>query len=165
MAKGKGGNVVGMVESIVRSVVEELGYRLWDVRYEKEGPDWFLRVFIDKDGDMTTADCEVVSRAVDPLIDEADPIVESYFFEVSSPGLGRRLTKPEHFVAVCGEKINLRLYRADASGQKEYTGLLQRAENDCIVLETEQGEQTIALADLSFAKLCDDEDLFSNIEK
>ena len=165
MAKGKGGNVVGLVESIVRPVAEELGYRLWDVRYEKEGPDWFLRVFIDKDGDMTTGDCEIVSRAVDPLIDEADPIAESYFFEVSSPGLGRRLTKLEHFAAVCGQKVYLRLYRADAGGQKEYTGLLLRAENESIALETEQGEQTIALADLSFAKLCDDEDLFSNIDK
>ncbi len=100
MAKGKGGNTVAVVERIARPVVEALGYRLWDVRYEKEGPDHFLRVFIDKDGDMDTADCEKVSRALDPLIDEADPIEESYYFEVGSPGLGRRLTRPEHFAAV-----------------------------------------------------------------
>ena len=160
MAKGKGGNTVAVVERIARPVVEALGYRLWDVGYEKEGPDHFLRVFIDKDGDMDTADCEKVSRALDPLIDEADPIEESYYFEVGSPGLGRRLTRPEHFAAVCGEKVLVKLYRADASGQKEFTGVLTGAGEGQIALDTGEGERRFALSDVALAKLCDDEDLF-----
>ena len=160
MAKGKGGGTVAVVERIARPVVEQLGYRLWDVRYEKEGPDHFLRVFIDKDGTMSTEDCERVSRALDPLIDEADPIEESYYFEVSSPGLGRRLTRPEHFAAVAGQKILVRLYRADESGEKEFSGILGGLEGETITLDTPAGEKSFGLGDLALAKLCDDEDLF-----
>lgn len=161
MAKGKGGNVTRLVEQLAKPVTEQLGYRLWDVRYEKEGPDWFLRVFIDKDGDMTTEDCEAVSRALDPLIDEADPIEESYYFEVSSPGLGRRLTRPEHFAAKLGEKALVRLFRPDESGVKEFSGALVAADGSTVTLQTEAGaEKTFAFADITLAKLCDDEDLF-----
>ena len=160
MAKGKGGSVVAAVEQLARPVVEQLGYRLWDVRYEKEGPDHFLRVFIDKDGDMDTADCEKVSRALDPLIDAADPIEESYFFEVSSPGLGRRLTRPEHFEAERGRKVLARLIRPDASGCREFTGTLQGLAEGSVVLALPEGERRIPAADLSLVKLCDDEDLF-----
>lgn len=162
MAKGKGGNVTHLVEQLAAPVVTELGYQLWDVRYEKEGPDWFLRIFIDKDGDMTTADCETVSRALDPLIDEADPIEESYFFEVSSPGLGRRLLKPAHFAAVLGQKATLRLFRPDESGCKEYTGILTGFADSTVTLSQEGSEKSFALGDISLAKLCDDENLFAD---
>lgn len=162
MAKGKGKNVTGLVQQLAQPVVAQLGYRLWDVRYEKEGPDWFLRVFIDKDGDMTTSDCEVVSRALDPLIDEADPIEESYFFEVSSPGLGRRLVKPAHFAAVEGQKTLVRLFRPDDTGCKEYTGILTAVTDDGVCLAVGEGEKTFAFTDIALAKLCDDEDLFAD---
>ena len=161
MAKGKGGNTVAVVEGIARPVVEQLGYRLWDVRYEKEGPDYFLRVLIDKDGLMDTDDCEKVSRALDPLIDEADPIEGSYYFEVGSPGLGRRLTRPEHFAAVQGPKVLLRLYRPAETGVKELTGLLAGADAAGVSLQMDGGVRTVAMADIALAKLCDDEDLFS----
>lgn len=160
MAKGKGGATVAIVEGIARPVVERMGYRLWDVRYEKEGPDHFLRVFIDKDGPMSTEDCEAVSRALDPLIDEADPIEESYYFEVSSPGLGRRLVRPEHFAAVLGQKVALRLYRAQEDGEKEFAGTLTAADAEGVTLDTPQGERSFTLSQLALAKLCDDEDLF-----
>ena len=160
MAKGKGGATVAIVEGIARPVVERMGYRLWDVRYEKEGPDRFLRVFIDKDGPMSTEDCEAVSRALDPLIDEADPIEESYYFEVSSPGLGRRLVRPEHFAAVVGQKVALRLYRAQEDGEKEFSGILTGAGDGEVTLDTPQGERGFKLDQLALAKLCDDEDLF-----
>ncbi len=71
-----------------------MGLRLWDVRFEKEGPDWFLRVLIDRDEPMDTDTCAEVSHAIDPLLDEADPIDQSYYLEVGSPGMGRRLTRP-----------------------------------------------------------------------
>ena len=95
MAKTAGGkNTAGVVETLVRPVVEGMGLSLWDVRFEKEGPDWYLRVLIDKpDGTMDTDTCALVSHAIDPVIDEADPIDQSYFLEVGSPGLGRRLTR------------------------------------------------------------------------
>lgn len=159
MAKGKGG-AAAIVEQIARPVVERMGYRLWDVRFEKEGPDHFLRVLIEKDGDMSTADCEAVSRALDPLIDQADPVEGSYYFEVGSPGLGRRLTRPEHFAAALGQKVAVRLYRAGADGLRELAGLLAAADPQGIRLQLPDGLRSIPMADLAMAKLCDDEDLF-----
>lgn len=92
MAKQSGGNTAQRVEALVRPVVEGMGLRLWDVVFEKEGPDWYLRVLIDRDGTMDTDTCAEVSHALDPILDEADPIDQSYYLEVGSPGLGRKLT-------------------------------------------------------------------------
>lgn len=84
-----------------------MGLRLWDVVFEKEGPDWYLRILIDKtDGSvMDTDTCAAVSHALDPVLDEADPIEQSCHLEVGSPGLGRKLTCPEHYAALLGQKI------------------------------------------------------------
>ena len=161
MAKGNGGgNTARTVEQLVRPVVEGIGLRLWDVRFEKEGPDWFLRIFIDRDTPLDTDTCEAVSRAIDPVIDAADPIDQSYFMEVGSPGLGRRLTRPEHFEACLGQKIAARLIRPDASGARELEGILRAFANGDITLEGPEGPVTFPLANASFVKLCDDEDLF-----
>ena len=87
MAKGKNhqpGGAAAVVEALVRPTVEGFGLRLWDVRFEKEGPDWFLRVLIDRDEPLDTDTCEAVSRAIDPILDEADPIEGSYTLEVGS---------------------------------------------------------------------------------
>ena len=97
MAGNKKGNTVEIVTDIVKPVIEEMGLTLWDVRFEKEGAGWYLRVFIDKEGGVDINDCENVSRATDPLIDEADPITQAYYYEVSSPGIGRALVRPWHF--------------------------------------------------------------------
>ena len=106
MAKAKGGpSTAQVVETLVRPVVEGMGLRLWDVRFEKEGPDWFLRILIDRDIPLDTDTCEAVSRAIDPVIDAADPIEQSYYMEVGSPGLGRRLTRDEHFTLCRGQKV------------------------------------------------------------
>ena len=109
MAKQSGGNTAQRVEALVRPVVEGMGLRLWDVVFEKEGPDWYLRVLIDRDGTMDTDTCAEVSHALDPILDEADPIDQSYYLEVGSPGLGRKLTRPEHYEALKGEKIGVKL--------------------------------------------------------
>ena len=93
MAKGKGGFTVERAEQIARPVLEQLKLTLWDVRFEKEGSVWYLRYFLDKEGGVTIDDCEAFSRAVDPLLDEADPIEQSYTLEVSSPGVERELTR------------------------------------------------------------------------
>lgn len=163
MAKaGSGQSTVHLVEQLVRPVIEELGFSLWDVRYEKEGPDWYLRIFADNPaGQMDMNACETISRAIDPVIDAADPIDEAYFMEVGSPGLGRRLTRAEHFAPYVGQKIAARLIRPDATGNREQEGVLQRFENGEITLETTKGTVAFALAATSFVKLCDDENLFS----
>ena len=163
MAKGKNhqpGGAAAVVEALVRPTVEGFGLRLWDVRFEKEGPDWFLRVLIDRDEPLDTDTCEAVSRAIDPILDEADPIDQSYYLEVGSPGLGRKLTRPEHYKAVQGQKISVRLYRANENGVKEFSGLLTSREGNTITLEGPAGPMQFELSAVSTVRLCDDEDLF-----
>ena len=117
MAKQSGGNTAQRVEALVRPTVEGMGLRLWDVVFEKEGPDWYLRVLIDKaDGStMDTDTCADVSHALDPILDEADPIEQSYYLEVGSPGLGRKLTRPEHYDRCAGPEDQ----RQTVQGQRE----------------------------------------------
>lgn len=160
MAKQAGGNTARRVEALVRPIVEGMGLRLWDVVFEKEGPDWYLRVLIDRDGTMDTDTCAEVSHALDPVLDAEDPIPQSYYLEVGSPGLGRRLTRPEHYDAMVGQKIRLRLYRPDASGRRDLAGILTAREEDTITIETEAGPAQVALSAITMARLCDDEDLF-----
>lgn len=152
-----------MVENLVRGPVEGMGLSLWDVRFEKEGPAWYLKVLVDRPGGvMDTDTCEAVSRAVDPLLDEADPIEQSYFLEVGSPGLGRRLTRPEHFAAMAGRKVRAKLYAPGSGGGREPAGNLVGLENGVVTIQTEDGaELAIPLKMAALWKLCDDEDLFN----
>ncbi len=161
MAKEKVGGTVQIVEALVTPVLEELGLRLWDVRFEKEGPDWFLRVFIDRDTPLDIAACEAATRAINPVIDQADPISQSYYLEVGGPGLGRRLTRDSHFAAKCGQKVLAHLIRANEAGEREVTGVLRGKEGTVVTLEREDGTlAAIDTKDASYFKLCDDEDLF-----
>ena len=141
MAKQSGGNTAQRVEALVRPTVEGMGLRLWDVVFEKEGPDWYLRVLIDKaDGStMDTDTCADVSHALDPILDEAAPIDQSYYLEVGSPGLGRKLTRPEHYEALKGEKIGVKLIRPNADGVREFAGILKGREGSTVTVETENG--------------------------
>lgn len=160
MAKGKGGTVQ-TVESLVAPVLESLGMRLWDVRFEKEGPDWFLRIYIDRDEPLDLEACETAARAINPVIDEADPIDQSYYLEVGSPGLGRRLTKDMHFEAVKGSRIAAHLFRANEAGERDVTGILKEKDGSRVVIVREDGTQTVVEEkQASYFKLCDDEDLF-----
>ena len=163
--KPQQGSAVKVVEALVRPVVEAMGLRLWDVRFEKEGPDWFLRVLIDRDEPMDTDTCAEVSHAIDPLLDEADPIDQSYYLEVGSPGMGRRLTRPEHYEQLKGQKCAVRLIRPDAQGRRDYAGLLQGLDADGNVTLTDGEESfTFPLKSAGYVKLCDDEDLFGPTE-
>ena len=103
--------VTELVASFAKPVVEEKGCQLWDVEYVREGSDYFLRIFIDKDGGVDINDCEAVSRALDPILDEKDPISGSYHFEVCSAGLERALKRPEDFQRFLGSPITVKLYR------------------------------------------------------
>lgn len=151
----KTGNTAEIVRQIVMPVCDEMGLVLWDVTFEKEGAEWFLKVLVEKeDGDIDILECEAFSRAIDPLIDEADPIDQSYYLEVGSPGLGRRLRCAEHFERYVGQTVLVRLIRPDESGRKEIEACLLGFENGEISLEGE--EKKISFADCAFVKLCDD---------
>ena len=159
--KPQQGSAVKVVETLVRPVVEAMGLRLWDVRFEKEGPDWFLRVLIDRDEPMDTDTCAEVSHAIDPLLDEADPIDQSYYLEVGSPGLGRRLTRPEHYEQLKGQKCAAHLIRPDEQSRRDVEGILEGLSADGMVtLKSDDGDYTFPAKAAGYVKLCDDEDLF-----
>ncbi len=165
MAKAKKsqntGGAAKTVEILVRPTVEGMGLRLWDVRFEKEGPDWFLRVLIDRDTPLDTDTCEAVSRAIDPLLDEADPIEQSYYLEVGSPGLGRRLTRPEHYAALRGQKCVAHLIRPDEQGRRDLEGLLDGLDGaGNVTLVDGEARYTFPVKSAGYVKLCDDEHLF-----
>ena len=139
MAKKHKGSTVSAVWEIARPIADSLGLRIWDIRFVKEGADWFLRIFIDKDGGVSIDDCEAMSRAIDAPLDEADPIEQSYCLEVSSPGIERELTRPEHFEALCGQPVCIRLIRPDETGKRELCGLLRGLDGDGVLLEDAAG--------------------------
>lgn len=121
--------VTDVVAQLAQPIVEQAGCTLWDVEYVKEAGEWFLRVYIGKEGGVDINDCEAVSRPLSDLLDEADPIQGSYTFEVSSAGLDRPLKKPEHFAACAGQQVDVRFYRP-VDGRKEYTGALVGCDGD-----------------------------------
>ncbi|MBQ7172915.1 MAG: ribosome maturation factor RimP [Clostridia bacterium] len=133
--------IVETVRALALPVTERFGLTLWDVEYVKEGSEWYLRIVIDKPEGVTIEDCEAVHLAIDPLLDEADPIEDSYHLEVSSPGLERTLTSPFHFEACRGEEVELRLY-APLDGSKSYVGeLLGLTDENKIALKLPDGSE------------------------
>lgn len=112
------------VEALARPVVEEEGCKLWSVEYIKEAGTWYLRVYIDKDGGVGIADCEAISRRLDPILDEADPIPESYVFEVGSAGAERELKRPSDFEQFIGSDVEVKLYQS-YEGRKALVGTLE----------------------------------------
>ena len=111
------------VREAILPCVTELGYRIWDVSYHKIGADYHLEITIDNDEGITIDDCEAMSRAIDPILDEHDPIPDQYLLEVSSPGIERDLTRDEHFDLCVGEKVEVRLF-APVDGSRVWVGIL-----------------------------------------
>jgi ribosome maturation factor RimP len=132
--------VTELVAKLAQPVVEEKGCELWDVEYVREGSERFLRIYLDKEGGVDINDCEAVSRAMDPILDEADPIPESYHFEVCSAGLERALKRPGDFARFMGSPITVKLYRP-RNGLKEIPGVLRGYEEGRVTLEA--GKETI----------------------
>ncbi len=122
-ARRLGKGVAEQVRTIIEPIADELGYYLWNVEYVKEGADYILRVTIDNNEGITIEDCETMTRAIDPVLDEHDPIEDSYLLEVSSPGLERELTRDDHFALCVGEKVEVRLF-APVDGSRSWTGIL-----------------------------------------
>ena len=111
------------VFALIKDTVEAQGVSLWDVKYVKEGASYYLRVILESENGITIDDCTNVHHAIDPVLDEADPIKDSYYLEVCSPGLERELSRPEHFRKFYGEGVKLKLYKA-INGSKELCGKL-----------------------------------------
>ncbi|MCL2572275.1 MAG: ribosome maturation factor RimP [Defluviitaleaceae bacterium] len=131
------------LESIVNllaPVIETEGVNLYDLEFVKEGSDRILRLYIDKESGVDLEDCERVSRAAEEVLDAHDPIPTAYFLEVSSPGVERKLSKPEHYTRYIGHKIALKLY-GPQDGRKKFTGELTRYENNTLTLTEEDGTQ------------------------
>lgn len=147
-------SVAEKVFGLIKDTVEAQNVRLWDVRFVKEGASWYLRVIIDSDAGISIDDCTNVHHAIDPILDEADPIDKSYYLEVCSPGLERELARDEHFAAMAGGKIKLRLYKA-RDGVKEFAGLLKYGDKDRVVVIIDDTETEFARSEISVCKLDD----------
>ena len=128
-------NIEEKVESLIKPKIENIGYELYDVEYSKEGKNYFLRVFIDKPEGIDLTDCEKVNDEINDVLDEANYIKEQYFLEVSSPGIERILRKDKHLEKNIGTEINVKLFKKDANGNKEYQGILKSFNETEIELE------------------------------
>lgn len=160
MAEKKGLKTADVIKELAEPLCKQLGLSLWDVRYEKEGATWYLRVFIDKAGGLDMDSCEEFSRLFNEILDDADPISDSYVFEAGSPGLGRELKTPEHFKAFIGESVKIKLYKA-IDGEKELSAKLLSYDKENKKITVLDGcEKEIALSDCAFVKADDDNDLF-----
>lgn len=144
MAKGKAeGGIAAVCRKIAEPFAAELGLSIWDVRFVKEGADWYLRIIIDKPEGVNINDCVDMTHLLNPALDKADPIPQSYCLEVMSPGIERELTRPEHFEAYEGEPVTVRLIRPDENGVREYVGILLGTPDGDIALQTDEDETRI----------------------
>lgn len=145
-------NIAAAVEDLVTPIVEANNMELVDVNYVKEGGRWFLRLFIDKPGGVDLDDCQLVSREVEPVLDEYDPIPNSYTLEVSSPGIERPLKKLSDFERFQGERISLNTF-GPVDGQRRFTGLLKGVEGDNVRLDVGGQDVLISFEQVAKAKL------------
>ena len=132
--------VTEIVAQFAKPIVEAHGCELWDVEYVREGDQRFLRLYLYKEGGVDITDCEAISRAVDPILDEKDPIAESYHFEVCSAGLERALKRPSDFERFMGSAVTVKLYRP-YNGMKEIPAVLRGYEDGKVTVEA--GKETI----------------------
>ena len=144
--------VTELTAGLAAPIVEAAGCSLWDVEYVKEAGEWFLRIYIDKEGGVSINDCEAVSRPLSDALDEADPIEGSYTLEVSSAGADRVLKKPEHFAQFTGSEVDVKLYRA-REGRKELTGVLKCYDNGNVTVELPGGDVTLEKKDVAQVRL------------
>ena len=144
--------VTEVTAGLAAPIVAAAGCTLWDVEYVKEAGEWFLRVYIDKEGGVSINDCEAVSRPLSDALDEADPIEGSYTLEVSSAGADRVLKKPEHFAQFVGSEVDVKLYRA-RDGRKELTGVLTGYADGNVTVELADGAVTLEKKDVAQVRL------------
>lgn len=144
-------------EELIQPLIDAHNFELVDVEYVKEGSEWYLRVYIDKEGGITVDDCEIISRAFNEILDREDYISDQYIFEVSSPGLLRPLKKEKDYKRSIGKLIDIKLYKA-VDKQKEYTGVLKSYDDTTVTLVMEnEEEKTFERANLAMIRwaFCD----------
>ncbi len=148
-------NTVQKVERIVKPYAQELGLSIWDITFKKEGSDWFLRIFIDKEGGVSIDDCVDLTHAVSKPLDDEDPVPQNYMLEISSPGVERELTRDEHFKMNIGSAVFLRTIRP-IDGARDFKGTLKAYENKKITIELENGEElSLEKKEANYVKLDD----------
>ena len=145
MANKKGGATVETVRNLIEPIVAELNLELWDVRYVKEGAQWYLRVFIDKPEGIGIEDCEKVSRAIDAPLDELNPIEQSYCLEVCSPGIERELVREDHFMRFIDADVMVKMIRPIEGIGKEFAGVLKEYNKGEILIEDHSGENQVTI--------------------
>ena len=129
------------IEELVTKPITDLGYRVYDVMYVKEGKDNFLRIFIDNDKGIGLDDCEKVNDAITDMLDEADLIKDQYFLEISSPGVERNIRKDKHFEESIGKEVNIKLFKPLDNKEKEITGILKGFDKETVKIETDKNEE------------------------
>ena len=140
------------VTNLVEPIIEKIGYELYDVEYAKEGKNYFLRIFIDKEKGIDLNDCEKVNDAITDILDTENYIKDQYFLEISSPGIERVLRKDKHLEKNIGTDINVKLFKKDENGKKEYLGKLKEYNQNEIVIEQEEKEIKIERKNISQIK-------------
>jgi ribosome maturation factor RimP len=140
------------LERLIEPMVEQLGYELSDLELKIGGRDGVVRVFIDKPDGVGLSDCEIVSRQLSAVLDVEDPLPGHYRLEVSSPGLDRKLTKPEHFQRFIGEAIRVKL-RYPIAGRRNFRGVLQAADKEKIEIEVDGESHSLQIATIESARL------------
>lgn len=139
-------------EALLQPIAAAQGVEIYDVEYVKEGGDYYLRAYIDKEEGVSIVDCENVSRALSDALDREDFIPDAYILEVSSPGLGRALKKDRHLVRSIGQEVEIKLYKP-LEGTKEYAGVLKAFDEGSIVIAEETGDRTFARNDIAVIRL------------
>ena len=140
------------VTNLVEPIIEKIGYELYDVEYAKEGKNYFLRIFIDSEKGIDLNDCEKVNDAITDILDTENYIKDQYFLEISSPGIERILRKDKHLEKNIGTDINVKLFKKDENGKKEYLGKLKEYNQNEIVIEQEEKEIKIERKNISQIK-------------
>ena len=140
------------VANLAKGVVEAEGCSLWDVEYVREAGSYYLRVYIDKPGGVSINDCEAISRTLDKLLDEADPIPDSYIFEVASAGAERELKRPSDFEAFLGSEVEVRTYKP-MNRQKAFVGTLEKYEDGAVTLSSGKKQIRLEKQDIALVKL------------
>ena len=148
----KRSDIAGYVEELVMPIIEEGNFELVDVEYVKEGANWYLRVYADKEGGINIDDCVTISRALEAVLDEKDVIEDAYILEVSSPGLGRQLKKDRDYKRSLGEEIEFKLYKA-RNKQKEFEGILKDFDENTFTITLDNEDVVFDRKDVAMMRL------------
>ncbi len=144
-------NIESKVKALIEEKIQDLGYELYDVEYLKEGKEYHLCIYIEKDGLIDINDCEKVNNVIEPILDEKDIIKEQYFLEVSSTGLEKKLRTIEHFRKQVGNEIEIKLF-VKIENKKILTGILKSVDNNLIIIYENDKEIKIPFNQIAGAK-------------